>query len=106
MSGYSGNTFRVVKEDGTWHYAKWDELNPLWSTVVCWPNVRRFSAITDQGIKNNSNTEALLQAGEDADFGLTDLWDAIEAGNYPSWTIYFQVLSPKEAESFKCAFIR
>lgn len=38
----------------------------------------------------------------DADFGLTDLYENIEAGNYPSWTVNFQVLTPAEAEKFKC----
>ncbi|KAH7923317.1 catalase-domain-containing protein [Leucogyrophana mollusca] len=82
MNGWSGNTFRAVKADGSWVYLK-------------------ISAYTDQGIKNNTNSESIVQAGVNADFGVQDLFDAIEAGDYPSWTIYFQVMEPKDAETFK-----
>ncbi|KAF8892917.1 catalase-like domain-containing protein [Infundibulicybe gibba] len=82
MNGYTGNTFRTVKEDGTWHYLK-------------------VSVISDQGIKNNTDAEAVKLSGENPDFGVTDLYDAIAAGNFPSWTVYFQVMTPQEAESFK-----
>ena len=51
---------------------------------------------------NNTNDEAIVQAGVNPDFGVQDLYDAIAAGNYPSWTIYWQILTPQEAEVFKC----
>ncbi|ETW79350.1 catalase [Heterobasidion irregulare TC 32-1] len=82
MNGHAGNTFRLVKDDNTWNYVK-------------------ISAYTDQGIKNNTQDEAVRVAGENSDFGISDLFEAIEAGNYPSWTIYFQVMDPKTAEKFK-----
>ncbi|KXN88045.1 Catalase [Leucoagaricus sp. SymC.cos] len=82
MNGYAGNTYRAVAADGSWHYIK-------------------ISAISDQGIKNNTQDEATVVAGVNADFGITDLWDAIEAGDYPSWTVYFQAMTPAEAEKFK-----
>ena len=40
--------------------------------------------------------------GSNPDFGTQDLFEAIEAKNYPSWTVYIQALSPKAAETFKC----
>ncbi|KAF9458977.1 catalase-like domain-containing protein [Collybia nuda] len=82
MNGYSGNTFRAVKEDGSWHYLK-------------------ITALADQGVRNNTLAEAIAQGGENPDFGVTDLYDAIAAGDYPSWTVYFQVMTPSEAEKFK-----
>lgn len=83
MNGYSGNTFRLVKSATEWVYAK-------------------ISAISDQGLRNNTLAQSIIQGGEDPDFGLTDLYEAIEAGDYPSWTVYIQVMTPKEAETFKC----
>ncbi|KAF9452129.1 catalase-domain-containing protein [Macrolepiota fuliginosa MF-IS2] len=82
MNGHAGNTFRAVAADGSWNYIK-------------------ISAISDQGIKNNTQEEATKVAGESPDFGLTDLWDAIEAGDFPSWTVYFQAMNATQAEKFK-----
>ncbi len=62
----------------------------------------RITAESDQGIKNNTLDEAIKLAGENPDFGITDMWDSIEAGNYPSWTIYFQAMNASQAEKFKC----
>jgi hypothetical protein len=58
--------------------------------------------MTDQGIMNNTNDEAIVQAGVNPDFGVQDLYDSIAAGNYPSWTIYWQTLTPQQAENYKC----
>ncbi|KAF7976232.1 hypothetical protein HWV62_7260 [Athelia sp. TMB] len=82
MDGHAGNTFRLIHSSGEWHYAK-------------------FSVISDQGIKNNTNAEAIRVAGTQSDFGITDLYGAIESGNYPSWTVNFQIMSPADAEKFK-----
>lgn len=82
MNGYSGNTFRAVKADDSWVYIK---------TI----------AVTDQGIRNNTNDEAIVQAGVSPDFGVQDLYDSIAAGNYPSWTIYWQIMTPQQAENYK-----
>ncbi|KZO89518.1 catalase-domain-containing protein [Calocera viscosa TUFC12733] len=81
MDGYSGNTFRLVKSDSSWFYAK-------------------FSVIADQGIQNNTLAEATTMSGVNADFGVQDLYDNIAAGNYPSWTVYFQVMDPQTAMNF------
>lgn len=62
----------------------------------------RISAISDQGIRNNTQEEAVKMSGENPDFGITDLWDAIESGNFPSWTVYFQAMNATQAEKFKC----
>ncbi|KAF8892885.1 catalase-like domain-containing protein [Infundibulicybe gibba] len=82
MDAHSGHTYRAVKADGSWHYLK-------------------VSLISDQGIKNHTNAEATQISGEDPEFGSRDLFNAIEAGDYPSWTVYFQVMTPAQAEKFK-----
>lgn len=56
---------------------------------------------TTQGIKNLTQQEATRIAGENPDFLLQDLYDAIEGKNYPVWNIYVQVMDPKDAETYK-----
>lgn len=45
--------------------------------------------------------EALRLAGEDPDYHVRDLFDAIERGDYPTWTLYLQVMDPKDAETYR-----
>ncbi|KAF9516925.1 hypothetical protein BS47DRAFT_1390250 [Hydnum rufescens UP504] len=82
MNGWSGHTYRFVRADGSWNYVK-------------------LIAKTDQGVKNFTIADATTEAGVNPDFATQDLFDAIAAGNYPSWSVYLQVLSPKAAETFK-----
>jgi len=82
MNGYGGNTFRAVAADGSWHYIK-------------------ITFKSDQGIRNNTQAEATKIAGENPDFGSTDLWDAIEKKDFPSWTVYWQAMNATQAEKFK-----
>lgn len=81
LNGYSGHTFKFVKSDGTFKYVQ-------------------IHVKTDQGIKNFTGEEALKMAGENPDWHTQDLFDAIQRGEYPSWTVYAQVLDPAEAEKF------
>jgi len=82
MNGYSGHSYRAVRGDGSWTYAK-------------------FRAISDQGIRNHTAAEAESLAGSNPDFGTQDLYNAIASGNHPSWTIYIQTMTPSQAETFK-----
>lgn len=82
MNGWSGNTFRVVKSDTEWWYAK-------------------FVAKSDQGIKNNTLEESIAAQAANPDFGSTDLYGAIKNGSFPSWTMYFQVMTAAQAEKYK-----
>ena len=56
---------------------------------------------TQQGVKNLTRQEATRIAGENPDFLLQDLYEAIEAKDYPVWNIYVQVMDPKDAETYK-----
>lgn len=40
-------------------------------------------------------------AAENPDWNTQDLFDAIQNGDFPSWTVSVQVLSPEEAEKFR-----
>ncbi|MFP3471173.1 catalase, partial [Micrococcus sp. SIMBA_144] len=56
---------------------------------------------TDQGVENMSNEEAGRMAGEDADMHRRDLFDAIERGDYPSWTFSVQIMPYEEAKDYR-----
>ncbi|KAG0232411.1 hypothetical protein BGW42_008202 [Actinomortierella wolfii] len=82
MNGYSSHTLKLVNKDGVAHYVKW-----------------HFK--TDQGIKNHTDAEAGKLDGENPDSATEDLFNAIEAGDFPSWTVYIQVMSEEEASKYR-----
>ena len=82
MNGYSGHTLKLVHKDGNFHYVQ-------------------FHFIIDQGIKTLDNDTAGRLSGENPDYATQDLFDKIESGNFPSWTVYVQTLSPEQAEKFR-----
>lgn len=79
MNGYSGHTYKWVKKDGSFLYVQ-------------------IHMITDQGIKNLNNDEAVKITGENPDHAQDDLFNAISEGNAPSWTCYVQTMTPEQAE--------
>ena len=56
---------------------------------------------TDQGIKNLPADKAAKLAGEDPDYAIRDLYNAVEGGNHPSWTAYIQVMTFEQAEKWE-----
>ncbi|KUL81825.1 hypothetical protein ZTR_09058 [Talaromyces verruculosus] len=82
MNAYSGHTYKFTKEDGSFKYIK-------------------IHIKTQLGVKNMTNGEALRLAGENPDFYMQDMYEAIERGDYPMWNVYVQVMDPKEAETYK-----
>ncbi|KAJ1769435.1 catalase A [Coemansia sp. RSA 1813] len=82
MHGYSSHTLKLVKEDGSFHYVKW-----------------HFR--TNQGIKNFKAGEAAALEGTNPDYATQDLFEAIERGDHPSWTVYIQVFTEEEAMKMK-----
>ena len=56
---------------------------------------------SDQGIKNNTAAGATKLSGEQPNHHLQDLFEAIEKHEYPSWTVYAQVMEPKDAETYR-----
>jgi catalase len=44
--------------------------------------------------------EAVKIAGADADFHRRDLWEAIEAGEYPEWELGLQIFTEEQGEAF------
>ncbi len=83
MNGYGSHTFKTVNEDGQAFYVKW-----------------HFK--TDQGIRNLPADEADKIASSDPDYAIRDLYNAIGCGDFPSWTLYIQVMDFDQAQS--CPF--
>jgi len=82
MNGYSSHTFKWYNEEGKHFWVQ-------------------YHFKTDQGIRNLTREEAQRIAGEDADHATRDLYEAIERGDYPSWTLEMQILTPEQAKDFR-----
>ncbi|WP_417455759.1 catalase [Kordiimonas sp.] len=79
MHGFGSHTLSFWNADGTRVWVKWHLK-------------------TDQGIKNlrGEETAGLPPFGAQA-----DLVDAIERGDYPSWTVKIQVMTEEEAKTYR-----
>tara|TARA_Y100000588_G_C14045410_1_gene834747 strand:- start:172 stop:1023 length:852 start_codon:yes stop_codon:yes gene_type:complete len=55
---------------------------------------------TDQGVEFLTQDEADRLAGTDADFHTRDLYESIQRGDYPSWTLFMQIMPFNEAEKY------
>lgn len=82
MNGYGSHTFSLVNDEG--------------ERVWC-----KFHLKTDQGIENLTNDEAAALIAEDRESHQRDLYYAIEEGDFPTWTMYIQVMTQEEAEHFE-----
>lgn len=58
----------------------------------------KFHFRTQQGIRNLTDAEAEAIIGRDRDSNMRDLFEHIEKGDYPRWTLYFQVMPEADAE--------
>ena len=82
MHGFGSHTFSMIndKNERTWV---------------------KFHFITQQGIKNFSNEEAIKMAGENPDFAQEDLCNSIENSDFPKWTMYMQTMTDEQANDFR-----
>ena len=81
MQGFGVHTFRLVNDRGESVFCKF-HWKPLLGT---------HSLVWDEAVKIS---------GADPDFHRRDLWEAIEAGEYPEWELAFQMFTEEQAESF------
>ena len=58
----------------------------------------KFHFRTQQGIKNLSDAEAEALVGKDRESHQRDLYDAIERGDFPKWTMFVQIMPEADAE--------
>ena len=61
----------------------------------------KFHLRTQQGIKNLTDAEAEALVGKDRESHQRDLYDAIERGDFPRWTMYVQLMTEEEARNYK-----
>lgn len=59
----------------------------------------KFHFKTQQGIKNLSNEEAAKINGMDREYHGKDLFEAIERGDFPKWTMYVQIMTEEQAQN-------
>jgi catalase len=82
MNGYSSHTFKWYNAKGEYFWVK-------------------YHFKTEQGIRNLTREEATRMKGEDPDHATRDLHDAIARGDYPSWRLEMQIMTPKQAEDYR-----
>ncbi|KAB8043408.1 catalase [Janthinobacterium aquaticum] len=81
MQGFGVHTFRLVNAQGESVFCKFH-----WS-----PLAGTHSLVWDEAVKIS---------GADPDFHRRDLWEAIEAGEYPEYELSLQVFTEEQAEAF------
>ncbi|MFG6592472.1 catalase [Sulfitobacter sp. 1A12157] len=82
MEGFGVHTFRLINAEGKSHYVK-------------------FHWKPKQGVQSVVWNEALKINGADPDFHRRDMWDAIDAGDYPQWDLGIQVFDDEFADNFE-----
>jgi catalase len=82
MNGYGSHTYMWMNAEGAKFWVK-------------------YHFHTNQGVKCFTNAEAQATAGQDADFHRRDLFEAIKRGEFPSWTLFVQVMPYSEARNYR-----
>ncbi|MGP8281790.1 MAG: catalase [Desulfomonilaceae bacterium] len=81
MNGYSSHTYKWYNGKGEYFWVQ-------------------YHFKTDQRVKNLTRQEAEHLKGTDPDHATRDLYESIERGDYPSWTLEMQILTPEQAKNF------
>ena len=81
MEGFGVHTFRLVNADGESQFVK-------------------FHWKPKQGLQSVVWNEALKLNGMDPDFHRRDMWNAIDAGDFPRWDLGIQVFDDDFADEF------
>ncbi|MGB5299901.1 MAG: catalase [Thiogranum sp.] len=81
MDGFGSHTFSVWNNDGERYWVKWHLK-------------------TRQGIECMSVKEAGEIAAENPDYHRQELYESIERGDCPKWTVKVQIMPEKEAEGY------
>ncbi|MCZ4551220.1 catalase [Gordonia rubripertincta] len=82
MDGFGSHTYQWVNEAGERFWVK-------------------YHFKTDQGIEFLTQAKADELAGTDPDYHRQDLYEAIERGEFPTWTLKIQVMPVDEAEGYR-----
>ncbi|WP_243297930.1 catalase KatA [Bacillus litorisediminis] len=82
MNGYGSHTFKWVNAEG----------EAVWV---------KYHFKTEQGVKNITQELADKLAGENPDYHIEDLYNAIENGDFPAWKLYVQIMPLEDANTYK-----
>lgn len=82
MHGFGSHTFSFLNADNTRHWVK-------------------FHFVSQQGIENLSNAEAINIIGTDRESHQRDLFDAIKSGDFPKWKMHVQIMTEEEANNYR-----
>ncbi|CAF1456774.1 unnamed protein product [Adineta ricciae] len=80
MHGYGSHTFKMLNDKSQYVWVK-------------------FHLLSDQTIKNLDPTKPKAAAFGQLHYAAADLYNAIATKNYPSWTLYIQVMTDDQAKS-------
>jgi catalase len=82
MNGYSSHTYMWINAAGVRSWVK-------------------YHFISDQGVEFLTQAEGDRLAGTDPDLHTKDLYEAIERGEYPSWTLKVQIMPYEDAKTYR-----
>lgn len=82
MEGFGVHTFRFINEAGKSRFIKFH-----WKPLA--------------GVHSIRFEEAQLIGGKDPDYNRRDLWESIEAGNYPEYELGVQILEEEEVDKIE-----
>ncbi|MEH6577729.1 MAG: catalase [Amphritea sp.] len=80
MHGFGSHTFSMINANNARTWVK-------------------FHFKSNQGIKNLTDEEAQQLVGKDRESHQRDLYESIDNGDYPSWTMSIQVMTEEQAEN-------
>jgi catalase len=81
MQGFGVHTFRLVNDAGVGTFVKFHWKPRLGTHSLVWDETQKV-------------------AGKDPDFNRRDLWEAIEAGQYPEWELGLQLVPENDQDRF------
>jgi len=81
MHGFGSHTYSFINSDNVRYWVK-------------------FTFKTQQGIQNLTDAEAVELVGRDRESSQRDLYESIERGDFPRWTLYVQIMEEKDAGSY------
>jgi catalase len=85
----------------------WRHMNGYSSHTYMWVNAAgerfwvKYHFKTDQGVETFTQDEADQMASADTDYHTRDLYEAIERGDHPSWTLKVQVMPFDDAKNYR-----
>lgn len=80
MHGFGSHTFSFIN----------DQMERFWC---------KFIFRTEQGIKNLTDDEAREVIGRDRESNQRDLYESIERGEFPRWTLFVQIMTDEQAQT-------